>query len=500
MPYDGISVGVIVLSAALLFGASRSNVPINIRLGCVLLAALLIRTDGAWHFNLNQWDERYHALVAKNLIARPLVPTLYRDAPIPYDYRDWMTNHVWLHKPPGALWPMAASMAIFGTNEVAMRLPSVILATLSVWLTFLIGSELAGARVGLLASAFHAINGFLVALSSGRRVADHVDTALIFWIELGVWFAIVHARRRDPSSLAAGGIALGAALLTKSLPGLLLAAVAFAIFLEREPVINAARRAAAILAIGAAVWAPWMLYTHLAFPREAEWSWRYTLLHLSSPLEGHNAGAWIYVLDMPQYFGELVWIPIAAGAAAVISRPQLRWVAAWLLITYAAFSVARTRISSFVMIAAPAVFLIEADFWHRLRERSRSMSTWRRGLSLVLLAGLLVLPGRYLLDPANVFERRDRSAEASNRLRRLDRVLAIPGGVIFNAPMPIETMFYSRFLAYPQLPTGEQVRELKAKGIPIVIYVSEGMPAIPPEWDVIMLRPSALAEVSGARE
>jgi 4-amino-4-deoxy-L-arabinose transferase-like glycosyltransferase len=492
MPYDGTSVGVIVLSAALLFGASRSNVHITIRLGCVLLAALLVRTDAAWHFNLNQWDERYHALVAKNLIARPFVPTLYRDAPIPYDYRDWMTNHVWLHKPPGALWPMAASMALFGVNEIAMRLPSIILATLSVWLTFLIGAELAGAPAGLMASAFHAINGFLVALASGRRVADHVDTALIFWIELGVWCAIVHARRRDAWSLAATGLALGAALLTKSLPALLLAAVAFSVFIEREPFVRAARRAATVLVIGAAIWAPWMIYVHLEFPREAEWSSQYMVRHLVRPLEGHDAAASIYVRDMPKYFGELVWIPIAAFLVAVVREHRLRGVAAWLLITYVAFSAARTRMSAFVMIAAPAVFLIQADFWHRLREWSRGMTGLRRALSGMLLAGLLVLPGRYLLDPANVFERRDRSSEEFNRLRRLDHVLKVPGGVIFNSPMPIETMFYSRFLAYRQLPTGEQVRELKAKGIPIVIYVSEGMPWIPPEWDVIMLRPSEL--------
>ena len=195
---------------------------------------------------------------------------------------------------------------------------------------------------------------------------------------------------------------------------------------------------------------------------------------------------------MPKYFGELVWIPIAAFAVAAVREHRLRGLAAWLFITYVAFSAARTRISSFVMIAAPAVFLIEADFWHRLRERSRGMTASRRAVSGVLLVGLLVLPGRYLLDPANVFERRDRSPEEFNRLRRLDRVLQLPGGVIFNAPMPIETMFYSRFLAYPQLPTGDQVRELNAKGIPIVIYVSEGMPSIPPEWDVIMLRPDQL--------
>ena len=56
-----------------------------------------------------------------------------------------------------------------------------------------------------------------------------------------------------------------------------------------------------------------------------------------------------------------------------------------------------------------------------------------------------------------------------------------------NVPDPIETMFYSRLIAYRFLPTGEQVRELKAKGLPIVCYVDERTPYIPPEWQAITI-------------
>jgi hypothetical protein len=41
-----------------------------------------------------------------------------------------------------ALWMMAGSIKIFGANEYAIRLPSVLLSILSVFLTFLIASEL----------------------------------------------------------------------------------------------------------------------------------------------------------------------------------------------------------------------------------------------------------------------------------------------------------------------------------------------------------------------
>jgi len=85
---------------------------------------------------------------------------------------------------------MAGSMRVFGVNELAMRLPSLLLSTGAVLLTFLIGRVLFNERVALLATGFHAVNGFLVALSAGRRVADHVDTALVFFVALGIWVAL----------------------------------------------------------------------------------------------------------------------------------------------------------------------------------------------------------------------------------------------------------------------------------------------------------------------
>jgi 4-amino-4-deoxy-L-arabinose transferase-like glycosyltransferase len=494
MPYDGYSVGVILISAALLAAAARRSLPTGFRVVLILLAALLIRADAASQFSLHAWDERYHALVAKNLIAHPFVPTLYREAPLAYDYTDWMTSHVWLHKPPGALWPMAGSMAIFGVNELAMRLPGVVLSTLAVWLTFLIGVELFSARVGLLAAAFHAVNGFLVALASGRRVADHVDTSLVFWIEVGVWMSLLHARRNDRRSLIGAGVAFAAGLMTKSLPASLIVVVAYAIFAGRWPAAKALVRSAAVFTIGVVVAAPWLLYTQLTFPREAAWSWRYTLMHLVRPLEHQDAGALSYIIDMPAYFGEFVWIPMIASAFIAVRGPRARPLLAWVLVPYLVFSAAPTRISAFVMVAAPAIFLLEANFWCWLRDRRDSFTSGPlRVAGAVVLFGVLVLPARYLLDPANVFERRDRSPASARQLRRIDPVLGLERGVIFNMPTPIEAMFYSRLIAYPQLPTGAQVAGLKASRMPIVIYLPEGSSLwIPPEWNAITLKAAQL--------
>jgi hypothetical protein len=325
-------------------------------------------------------------------------------------------------------------------------------------------------------------------------VADHVDTALIFWVELGVYASLIHSRQKDRRSLAVAGIALGCALLTKSLPGFLIAVVALAIFVGREPLIKALTRTGVILAVGALLWVPWLAYSSAAFPREAAQAFGYVMQHLVVPLEGHDDGPLSYLLGMPGYFGELVWVPVAGAIALAMRRhrPGERAVIVWLVSTYAVFSIAQTRIAAFVMIAAPALFLLQAVFWCWLRDRRESLSGSGRVVSNVALALLLVLPARYLLDPANVFERQDRWPAATQRLSKLDAVAIPPNAIIFNMPMALDAMFYSRFIVYPSMPTLAQVRDLQAQGRPVVIYLPDGVPATPDDWGVLTLTPAQL--------
>ena len=49
---------------------------------------------------LNLWDERFHALVAKNLMNHPLMPTLYDDPVVSMAYDRWDRATIWLHKQP----------------------------------------------------------------------------------------------------------------------------------------------------------------------------------------------------------------------------------------------------------------------------------------------------------------------------------------------------------------------------------------------------------------
>jgi hypothetical protein len=183
-------------------------------------------------------------------------------------------------------------------------------------------------------------------------------------------------------------------------------------------------------------------------------------------------------MEMPRFFGELIWIPLAALAIAAVREhaPQLRTLLAWILVPYAVFSAARTQLPGYVMTAAPALFLAQAYYWCDLRHRlTGAPDGWRRKAMRAMLVLLALLPARYLLEPTGSFERRERNPAAFRELRTLESRLRLrDDAVIFNMPMPIEAMFYSPYTAYRRMPADREVRALAKEGRTVVIYEAGG--------------------------
>jgi 4-amino-4-deoxy-L-arabinose transferase len=92
------ALGAAGFSYVLALAAWRRGRP-GLAAGLFVAAGLGLRLYASGDDYLHAWDERFHALVAKNLMAHPLRPTLYDTPLLPYDYRDWQEAEVWLHKP-----------------------------------------------------------------------------------------------------------------------------------------------------------------------------------------------------------------------------------------------------------------------------------------------------------------------------------------------------------------------------------------------------------------
>jgi 4-amino-4-deoxy-L-arabinose transferase-like glycosyltransferase len=441
----------------------------------IALAALCVRAYAAADLALHPWDERYHALVAKNLMANPLVPTLIADPVLDYDYRNWASNHVWLHKPPLALWMQAGSMRLFGVGERQMRLPSIIFSVGAVLATYGIGFMLLSPPAGLIAGAFHAVHGFSVDLAAGRRATDHVDTLLLFIIEAGILLALIAVKRRPSLAGVVVGAATGLAYLTKSLSALLLLPIWAAMRLQTARALDVAKETAAGAAVAAALALPWTMYVTRTFPRESAHEREYALRHITEVIENQGGPLWTYLWEMPRFFGELVWIPLGAAAVLVLSRrgmPAHRALIVWIAIPYLFFSMVATKMPAYVMIAAPAIFILQADFWLRLLEQRPSARTRvRRALLTSCLVVLALLPARYLLGPTGPLERRDRNPEWAQQLRALNEQIGARRAVIFNVPWPVEVMFYTPYGAYDHPASRAQAETLRRRGYAVYTFV-----------------------------
>ena len=133
-------------------------------------------------------------------------------------------------KPPLIAWVIAATTAVFGNAEWAVRLASPLLHAGAAWLCFLSGRRLFGPRAGFWAALAYALMPG-VTLSSA---IISTDALLLFWVALAVY---AWARVREDGRwrwAALLGAAVGFGLLSKyamlfAVPMLLFAAV-----LERE--------------------------------------------------------------------------------------------------------------------------------------------------------------------------------------------------------------------------------------------------------------------------
>jgi 4-amino-4-deoxy-L-arabinose transferase len=449
-------------------------------LACVLLAALLLRAFAAADPDLHEWDESYHALVAKHLAEHPLTPTLYDDPVLPFDANAWTRNSVWLHKQPLALWTMAASIKAFGAHVWAVRLPSVLLSTAAVALTWGIGRAIGGARVAHGAALLHAVNGMAIALAAGRVPTDHVDTLFAVLVEASIFLAVMGRRRPGMLVAFAFGALVGLAALAKSLVSLF--AIPLFAWLRGERGRAAVLRDAALAAIVAlAVFAPWQMHAARHWPAESAHERAYDLLHLTHALEGHGGGPLYHLARLPRTFGELAplslawfawrwWTRRGRSPNAPGDRRLESLVALWIALPYAFFACVATKMPAYVFIAAPAVFVVIALHVDSLLSLARTRRGPTRSLALAAAALLLLLPARAGLERMKPLgSARWPSAEVG-ALREAARAHAGIPIAAFNVEDPIRTMFHTPFVAYDGLPDARAIEICRERGRRVLVW------------------------------
>ncbi len=418
----------------------------------ILLCGLILRVYTAADANLHDWDERYHALVAKNLTQHWLKPTLYDHPLLPYKYTDWTANHIWLHKQPLALWLMALCIKLFGAHAFVIRIPAILLTAFAIWLVYQIAKSLYDARVAIISAFLCAIHGLVIELASGRAGTDSIDAVFFSFVTLSIWMIVKAVSNKSYALHLVAGVFLGLALLTKWLPALIALPVWLILSMPRfkGERIRMLGCLACLLFAATAIALPWQLYTISHFPLEAKWEHSYNQRHFCSALEGHDGGFFYHFDHLRMKYGELVYLSILWVTWNGIKHGRVadRALLLWLWGTFLPFSFAATKMEAYTIIAAPSIFIITALAFVHLGTRLADVGKYRWMLTLIWIS-LLALPARYTLERVKPFAIMNRNPEWNKEITAVRKSEANNYRTVFvGCSHPIELMFATDCMAY----------------------------------------------------
>lgn len=461
--------GLIALLGFALFAAAllwRRTMALRVTYLCT--GAALLRLSCSLDPYLHPWDERYHALVGKNGVEAPLVPRLYVDEALPHDNTDWTTSWVWLHKPPLATWAISSSLALFGNEVWAVRLPSLLFGVIGTYLCFLLASSVVCDRIGLWAGALWAVNGHLIELASGRTSTDHIDALLVPMVLAGAVAALRMAKTNSTWWAFATGVAMGLGFLTKAWPALTVFLLA-AVVLYSVSSISKARSAgllAMVVGVAILIAGPWQIYMSMRFPElvalEAKANWA----HLAENVEDHARPWYYYLAQFPMIHGEAAPIAVIAGLWLLWRKRDQHtlFLSVWFVVPFALFSLAKSKMPAYTAIAAPSIFVLIAiaadDWWKRYRT-----GTSRKWFVLVGVVLLVVLPLRFSWNRVKPFEEPECRYAITEELKHLG-----PHDVVIGFQDPIALMFHTNVgAAYEQLPDST-IASVRSKGYRVLRF------------------------------
>lgn len=356
---------------------------------CVLFASFLLKLNHLGHRSFQGIDECCHALVSKNLLKHPLKPTLIDVPYIPYFEDTWGRNHVWLHKPIFPMWQSAFSMALLGITPFAVRLPSAILSTLAVLLTYLIGVELLTKRSALIAATAQAFSWFIMRLIHGYLFSDMMDISLLFYCELGIYGVIRTVKTGKWRYVLLAGAGQGLAFLSKTYPAFIVSGVALAVvlapslrFARKEDCLLKWKHFCVLLGVTLIVAGPWMLFTAIAYPIEFNISNRVTFSHFTEDVQGWGAPWYkVFIYNM-HIFSSLTLLTLIA---TFYSLPRLFrgkdigicLLYAWGLGVFPPFLIAISKIPTATLMGTPALLLLLGRLIEDTTHRKKDAPRWK---------------------------------------------------------------------------------------------------------------------------
>ncbi|NCD32276.1 MAG: phospholipid carrier-dependent glycosyltransferase [Spartobacteria bacterium] len=459
-------------------------------LGGLLLRVAVISFDPF----INEWDERFHALVAKNMLEHPFVPMLIKNPVLAFDYTDWTSNHVWLHNPPLFLWIIALSYKVFGINEMALRIPSLLMSSLLIPIIYRMGLICANRAVAYAAAFLYSVSLYSLLLLTGFINLDHNDIAFVFFVTLSIWCFFEYWTSKKWVWLIPLGVTAGAAALTKWLTGFLIfGGWGIAVLCDAQERTKPSAYLKIVLSFffGLFVFLPWQIYAMKTYPAEYAFVREYYTMHVQHALDGHTGTIWFHFDMFKEQYGRVAYYLIIPALILFLIKLRNRGLAVaggfCIGVVYVFFSFfVKTKMSGFCYIVCSLMYLALGYLLTSGLQLIKKRCSPSTAMVLILLMMSLVgWKSVHLRHFARYHA--DGNSENSYRINKEHNLEvyallkdSLPSDtVLFNCGgyNHIDAMFYTDFTAYSFVPSVEQMMELKQKGITCAAF---DHPPLPP--------------------
>lgn len=393
------------------------------------LASLLLVSSMMLFYGLGGrvlWDidEGMHAVMAQNMLLTG----------------DWVTpvfnGEPFYDKPVLFNWLCAISFSLFGFTDFAARLPAAVAGLGCVLLTYLIGRKLYHPMAGILAGLIMVTSLEFAVLS---RMVQY-DVPFTFFTTLSLYFlccAIRDTHRRARNMLYFY-VAAALAVLTKGPLGLFIPLLALGCYVvvgrrfRLLPDMQFPMGAAIIVAIVV----PWYVLMERANPGYLQYF--LTNQHLANVIGAvgdasprHPEPFHYYVPVL--FAGLFPWSIMLLQALRRATRSMSVLLLIWIASIFAFFSLADSKLSTYILPAFPAAAVLLARYWYRFLEypdeRTRRGMLFGAAIAFLLLTALA---GYTIVADPWIYWEQERGLDWT-RVEILAAALAITTGVVLAA-------------------------------------------------------------------
>jgi 4-amino-4-deoxy-L-arabinose transferase len=292
-------------------------------------------------------------------------------------------------------------------------------------------------------------------------------------VEVSVYLVILNLRPKPSLKLTFfAGLFMGLAFLSKWYPALIVLPV-WLTFLVTYGKFSWRLffKQGALLMVGFSIIVlPWVLYMRATYPDEMNAILFNALSAYSETVESHVAPFYYYFNKLLVIFNELIYLALGFFIYRLF-KTERRWAYAglliWILIPLVIFTMADTKRQTYLLISAPAFFIVVSWFWFYLRDFY--LNARYKIINGILLVALIVLPVRYMVERSKLFGGNELIAEFyylnDEQLSALDDKT-----IVFGTSAYVEMMFHTDvYSAYKRIPTDEKMVELQEQGFKVLI-------------------------------